>query len=212
MVKVKICGLTNLEDAQWAAKCGADALGFILSKKGPRFIEGDIAAAITAQLPPFISRVGVFVDEKTETIKRIADVCKLDYVQLHGKETPIYCGKLREQINCRIIKAFQVEGKKSLGGIKDYPVDSILLDAWSPEDHGGCGVSFDWELALDIAKNFPIILAGGLNPQNVKDAIRQVEPFAVDVSSGVQSTARQKDKEKIFKFIREAKCMTGEEN
>jgi phosphoribosylanthranilate isomerase len=212
MVKVKICGLTNLEDAQWAAKCGADALGFILSEKGPRFIEENIAASITSQLPPFVSRVGVFVDEEIETVKRIAVGCRLDYVQLHGDESPDYCDKLRDKINCRIIKAFQVKGIESLEGIKSYFLDSILLDAWSPEMHGGCGVSFDWKLALDVAKNCPIILAGGLNPKNVADAVRQVQPFAVDVSSGVQFTARQKDKEKVLEFIREAKGILGEED
>jgi phosphoribosylanthranilate isomerase len=212
MVKVKICGLTNLEDAQWAAQCGADALGFILSEKGPRFLEEDIASSITAQLPPFISRVGVFVDEKIDTVKRIADSCKLDYVQLHGEETPDYCDKLREQVNCRIIKAFRVKGAESLAGIKDYFLDSILLDAWSPEAHGGCGVSFDWKLALDVAKNCPIILAGGLNPKNVAEAVKQVNPFAVDVSSGVQSTARQKDRDKVLEFIQAAKGISRGEN
>lgn len=212
MVKVKICGLTNLEDAQWAANCGADALGFILSEKGPRFIKEDIAASITSQLPPFTSRVGVLVDEKVDTVKRIAEVCKLDYVQLHGEETPGYCDELREKINCKIIKAFRVKGIESLEGIKDYSLDGILLDAWSPDSHGGSGVSFDWKLALEVAKNCPIILAGGLNPQNVAEAVRQVNPFAVDVSSGVQSTARQKDKEKVLKFIRGAKGISGEEN
>lgn len=212
MVKVKICGLTNLEDAQWAAKCGADALGFILSEKGPRFLKKDIAASITSQLPPFISRVGVFVDEEIETVKRIANVCKLDYVQLHGDETPDYCGQLRDQITCRIIKAFRVKGIESLEGVKNYFVDSILFDAWSSEGHGGCGVSFDWKIALDVAKNCPIILAGGLNPENVAEAVRQVHPFAVDVSSGVQSTVRQKDKEKVLQFIQKAKGISREED
>lgn len=212
MVKVKICGLTNLEDAQWAAQCGADALGFILSEKGPRYIKEDMAASITGQLYPFVSRVGVFVDEEIETVKRIAGGCKLDYVQLHGDESPGYCDKLRDEINCRIIKAFRVKGIESLEGIEDYSLDGILLDAWSPDGHGGCGVSFDWELALDVAKNCPIILAGGLNPKNVADAVRQVHPFAVDVSSGVQFTERQKDKEKVLEFIREAKDISGEEN
>ena len=212
MVKVKVCGLTNLVDAQWAAKCGADALGFILSKKGPRFISEKIAASIISQLPPFTLRVGVLVDEEIETVKRIVEFCKLDYVQLHGEETPDYCEKLRNKINCKIIKAFRVKEIDSLKNIKDYFLDGILLDAWSPKSIGGSGVLFDWKLALELARDCPIILAGGLTPENVAEAVREVRPFAVDVSSGVQFTARQKDKEKVLEFIREAKGISEGES
>jgi phosphoribosylanthranilate isomerase len=210
MVKVKICGLTNLEDAEWAAKCGADALGFILSDKGPRYLQEDIASSIIPQLPPFVSRVGVFVNEEAETIKRIADSCKLDYVQLHGDETPDYCDKLRDRVNCKIIKAFRVKGPESLEVMGNYSVDSIILDAWSLDAHGGCGVTFDWNLALDVGCS--IILAGGLNPENVDEAVKQVNPFAVDVSSGVQFSARTKDPKKVLKFIRAAKGISGKDN
>jgi phosphoribosylanthranilate isomerase len=201
MVKVKICGITNLEDALLAIDAGADALGFVFFKESPRHVFPEQAAAIIRYLPPFVQTVGLFVNESPMTVNETADQCGLDIVQLHGEETPAYCDAVKR----RIIKVFRVKNITCLEPIKDYQVSAYLLDTWSPTAHGGTGRTFNWEVATCAAQTNRIILAGGLTVDNVAAAIEQVQPYGVDVSSGVESAPGQKDANKIREFIRRAR-------
>ncbi|QPJ65653.1 MAG: phosphoribosylanthranilate isomerase [Candidatus Nitrohelix vancouverensis] len=202
MVKVKICGTTRREDADAAVACGADALGFIFYKKSPRNITQTDARKIISTLPPFVKTVGVFVNETADAVNRAVEFCKLDAVQLHGDESPSYCKKIRAR---SVIKAIRVRGLESLSGLDQYPVAAFLLDAFSESARGGTGKTFDWPLALKAKKAGPVILAGGLTPSNVYQAVRQVKPYAVDICSGVEATPGIKDNKKLealFKALR----------
>jgi len=201
MVRVKICGITNLEDARVAVEAGADALGFVFYEKSPRFINPVRAAEIIAKLPPFIQSVGLFVNEETEKINWTADYCGLDLIQLHGDESPEDC----LEVNRRVIKAFRVQNIVSIDPLNKYQVAGYLLDAWSPDAYGGTGRTFNWELAGAARKYGPIILAGGLSPDNIVEAILSVKPYAIDVSSGVESEPGKKDPAKVREIIRLAK-------
>ena len=202
MTRVKICGITSLEDALAAVDAGADALGFVFFKESPRHIFPEEAARIIAQLPPFIQTVGLFVNENIAAVKETADLCRLDLLQLHGDETPEQC----HQLEHRVIKAFRIKDLNSLDPIVDYRVSGFLLDAYSPSAYGGTGMVFNWEIAAEAMKRHNrIILAGGLTPENVADAIRSVRPYAVDVSSGVETSPGKKDHQKVREFIRNAK-------
>lgn len=202
MVRVKICGITSLADARVAIGAGADALGFVFYERSPRHVSPQKAAAIIAQLPPFVQTVGLFVDAAAELVNWTADFCGLDLIQLHGAETPEYC----IDVNRRVIKAFRVKDSASLSGIGRYGVAAYLLDAWSPEAPGGTGLTFDWSLARQAAGTRPLILAGGLTPENVAAAIAAVRPYAVDVSSGVEEAPGKKDHGKIREFIAAARA------
>lgn len=200
--RIKICGITNIEDALVAADLGVEALGFVFAES-PRRVEPVEAKKIMDLLPPFISRVGVFVDEDIENIHEIAELCGLDAVQLHGLESPDYCRKVRR----RVIKAFRIKEEKDLKIIpKYYEVNAYLLDTYVPEIQGGTGVAFDWTLALK-AQEFgkPIILAGGLTPENVTAAIKVVQPYAVDVSSSIEERPGKKDLKKLKAFVEAVK-------
>ena len=197
MVKIKIWGITNLEDALVAVEAGADALGFVFFQGSSRYISPEHAAAIICRLPPFVQTVGLFVNEKSAIVNAIADQCGVDIVQLHGEESPEYC----QAINRRIIKAFRVKDAASLDTMADYRVAGWLLDAWSPVAHGGTGTTFNWDIAAHAAASRPIILAGGLTPENVAEAAVTVRPYAVDVSSGVESEPRKKSAGLINQFI-----------
>lgn len=201
MTKIKICGMRNLETAQAAAAMGAEALGFVFAPS-PRRIEPVVAKEIIAQLPPFVAAVGVFVNEDAGKVQEIADYCRLDYVQLHGEESLDYCRSLRT----KTIKAVRVRNMQSIELLKSYKsyVSSFLLDTYEPGKAGGTGATFIWDIALEAGKTGGIILAGGLNPENVGKAVRQARPYAVDVSSGVE-TEGQKDLDKIKKFIDEVR-------
>ena len=201
MIRVKICGIASLEDALAAIDAGADALGFVFSPKSPRHVFPEQAAAIIRHLPPFVQTVGLFVNETVETVNTTADLCGLDIIQLHGDEPPGFC----DSVNRRVIKAFRVKDIASLAPIKDYRVSACLLDAWSPVAHGGTGQTFNWEFAACAAHSGRIILAGGLNPDNVAEAIRQVRPYGVDVSSGVESAPGKKDAVLVQAFVAAAK-------
>ena len=200
-MRVKICGITCREDALSAVAAGADALGFVFFEKSLRFVTPRKAAAIIRELPPFVQTVGLFVNEEAEQVNWAANFCGLDLVQLHGEEDPEFC----RGVNRRVIKAFRVKDSASLTGIKRYQVTGYLLDAWSPQAHGGTGQTFDWELARSVATTGKLVLAGGLTPENVAEAVRTVAPYGVDVSSGVESTPGRKDPEKVRGFIRRAK-------
>ena len=201
MVRVKICGITSKDDALIAVAAGADALGFVFFEKSPRFISPQKAAAIIRDLPPLVQTVGLFVNEEADQVNWTTDFCGIDLVQLHGEEDPDYC----LGVNRRVIKAFRVKDSSSLAGIKRYQVSGFLLDAWSSAVHGGTGQSFDWDLAKVTGVADRLILAGGLTPENVAEAVRTVAPYGVDVSSGVESTPGRKDPDKVREFIRRAK-------
>jgi phosphoribosylanthranilate isomerase len=198
MVRIKICGITNVEDAMVAVEAGADVLGFVFYEKSLRFINPVRAAEIISRLPPFIQTVGLFVNEDSEKINWTADYCGLDLVQLHGDESPEDC----LEVNRRVIKAFRVQNIVSIDPLNMYQVSGYLLDAWSPDAYGGTGRTFNWELAEAARKFGPIILAGGLSPENIAEAIKSVKPYGVDVSSGVESAPGKKDAAMVKEFIR----------
>lgn len=203
MVKVKICGITNLEDAQAAVEEGADMLGFIFYNKSPRYIKPEKAKEIISNLPQEIEKVALFVnEEKGAVADALSRIREINLLQFHGDETPDYCNAF----NKRIIKAIRVKNKDSIRELASYNVNFFLLDAWKKDVYGGTGLNFDWKLT-ENAKQYkvPIILSGGLNPDNVKKAIELVKPYAVDVSSGVEISPGKKDSELIKKFIQEAK-------
>jgi phosphoribosylanthranilate isomerase len=190
MLRVKICGITNLEDALMAVELGADALGFIFADS-PRRIDKEKAREIISKLPPFITTIGVFVNERREVVEEIANECGLDALQFHGEETPDYC----RQFKRKVIKAFKIRTKEDLEGLRYYDVSAYLLD--SPVR----GIPFDWDLLTGFHSDKPVILAGGLNPDNVSSALSKFVPYAVDVSSGVEEYPGKKDREKIEKFM-----------
>ena len=201
MVKVKICGITNLDDALTAVEAGADALGFVFCSLSPRRVFPEQAADIIRQLPPFIQTVGLFVNEESSVVNAIADQCGLDIIQLHGEESTHYCNSIRR----RVIKAFRVKDITTLESLSQYQVSACLLDTWSPAAYGGTGHTFNWEIAAEAAhRGYRIVLAGGLTPENVAEAVQYVAPYAVDVSSGVECSPGLKDAEKIRKFILQA--------
>lgn len=196
MVRVKICGIRTWDEARAALDAGAHALGFVFAPS-PRRIHPEAAREIIMKLPPFVTTVGVFVNEPRYSLLEIASFCRLDVLQLHGEEPPEYC----HGISNRLIKAIRVKDIKALELIPKYRVDAFLLDAFVPGRAGGTGHTFNWEIARR-AKELgpPIILAGGLTPENVAEAIRKVRPYAVDVSSGVETNG-QKDPVKIARFL-----------
>ena len=197
-IKIKVCGTTNLRDALFAVDSGADAIGFIFYKKSPRYILQKDAKDIVAKLPPFVETVGVFVNETSDRVNRIAEQCKLTAIQLHGDESSAFCRRIKR----RVIKAFRVKDTNSFKGMADYDVSGFLLDSYNEESKGGTGKTFDWNLALRAKKQGPIILAGGLNPYNVYTAIHRVKPYGVDVCSGVEKSPGIKDSVKIDEFIK----------
>ena len=201
-VKVKICGMTNLKDVKVAVDGGVDAVGFIFYKKSPRSVTMQAVRKIVLELPPFVDSVGVFVNETAEQINKIADRCNLDRVQLHGNESPTFCKKIRR----RVIKAIRVKDIQSLKKLSDYPVSSFLLDTFSEDQYGGTGRVFDWNLAYPAKKYGPIILAGGLTPNNVRQAIQRIQPYGVDVCSGVESQPGIKDHKKMQIFLKNVKA------
>ena len=199
--RVKICGITNLEDAQCAVAAGADALGFVFYENSPRYVHPEKVGQIVSALPPFVTTVGLFVNADAEMIQQTMLTTGLNVVQLHGDESPEDC-----ILNpYPVIKAVRVKGVESLTGIDNYHVSALLLDAWNDQQYGGTGESFDWQLAKKLTGRLPLILAGGLNPDNVAQAIQVVNPYAVDVSSGVEESPGRKDHNKIREFIQQVR-------
>jgi phosphoribosylanthranilate isomerase len=201
-LKIKICGITNSEDARAAVEAGADALGFMFYERSPRCVTLALAAEIIRELPPFVAKVGVFVDATAEKVHRAIEECRIDTAQFHGEESPEFCG----QFGVKVIKAFRVRDRESLQALPSYRTDAWLLDSFVPGQPGGTGARFNWDLAVE-AKGLgkPVILAGGLTPANVAEAVRRVAPFGVDVSSGVESVPGKKDRQKIEAFITAAR-------
>jgi len=204
-VRVKICGITNLADAQVAVEAGADALGFMFYDRSPRSISTKTAAEISRALPPFTLRVGVFVNPSEELVFRAIGECGLSLLQFHGGEPPGFC----TQFGLMSMKAFRIRDAGSLKALPEYRTDAWLLDAYASDTLGGTGEKFNWNLVTEVPKlGKPVFLAGGLTPENVADAIRQVQPFGVDVSSGVESSPGKKDHAKVRAFIKMAKLQT----
>jgi len=199
-IKIKICGITNLQDAEAAVAAGVDALGFVFYPKSPRCIEPTVAKRIIAQLPPFVLPIGVFVNQSRETIRDVFNECDLAFAQLHGDETPEFC----ETLGRPVLRALRLRDRGSLLALAEYKgrigVRGFVVDAFSTEAYGGTGQTVDWSLAREAAQAAPILLAGGLTPSNVQEAIRQVHPYGVDVSSGVERSPGQKDHQKIRTF------------
>lgn len=202
MTKVKICGITNLEDALLSVKFGADALGFNFYPKSPRYIEAEKAREIIEQLPTEVLKVGVFVNESLEKIAEIAEIAKLNSLQLHGEETPEFAQELKEKTGLEIIKAFRVSPTFKPEDVLQYEVDAILLDAYNPKEHGGTGETFDWEIAKQVQKIFPkMYLAGGLSGNNLMKLLRHFQPFAVDACSLLEKEKGKKDETKLRRFL-----------
>lgn len=195
-VRIKICGVTRLEDALAAAQLGVDALGFNFWPGSKRFVTPEAAGRIIDRLPPFVVPVGVFVNQTEEELRAIAAESGIQVFQLHGDEPPELCGRL----HLPVVKAIPVDQVRSLSRLLSYEVQAFLLDTPS-RGFGGTGKPFDWSLAEGVSEVAPVILAGGLTPANVADAIRAVRPWAVDVASGVESAPGVKDPEKMSRFV-----------
>ncbi len=203
MTKVKICGITNLEDAMLSAKFGADALGFNFYVNSPRYILPEVAREMVDKLPENVLKVGVFVNEDLEKIIKIAKTANLDAIQLHGEETPEFAKELKTKTGLEIIKAFRVSLDFKPEDVLQYKVDAILLDAYSPKEHGGTGEIFDWEIARKVKEIFPkMYLAGGLSNENVVMLVKNIHPFAIDVCSGIEIFNGKKDKVGLINFIK----------
>jgi len=202
-LKVKICGITSVADGLAAATAGADLIGLMFYEKSPRHVSLETAAAVARAVPPFVLKVGVFVNPGEELVREAIAGCGLNLLQFHGDEAPGFC----TQFGVMSMKAFRVRDAGSLARLPDYATDAFLLDAYSGGGLGGTGEKFNWELAGEAKKlGRPIFLAGGLTPENVVAAVRQVQPFGVDVSSGVESAPGKKDAAKMRAFIQAAKA------
>ncbi|MGV8056929.1 MAG: phosphoribosylanthranilate isomerase [Smithellaceae bacterium] len=204
MTQVKICGITNEEDALCAAQCGADALGFIFYPSSPRYVAPDEALRIIQKLPAHIVRVGVFVNEPVAEVKRICQLCNLNFIQLHGDESVEYCRAFTPE---SIIKAVELSDESDLQKALNYQAAAVLVDSRAEGLYGGTGKKSNWDLALKLKSKKPLILSGGLNENNVREALEKVAPCALDINSGVEIKPGKKDHKKlagIFDIIRSA--------
>lgn len=204
MVRVKICGITNPKDALSAVDAGADALGFVFYKESPRYITPEKARAIITKIPSFTTAIGVFANESQHQVEEIVSLTGIDVIQLHGDETPDMC-----QYSRRVVKAIRVKTLQSLEPLKQYRdnVTAFLLDTYTPERLGGTGQIFNWDIAVEAKQFGTIILAGGLTPHNIANAVERVKPYGVDVSSGVEAKKGKKDHNKMKLFIERAKSV-----
>jgi phosphoribosylanthranilate isomerase len=208
-IRIKMCGTTNLEDALAAVEAGVDALGFIFYEKSPRNIDPEVARIIIEQLPPFVDTVGVFVDRDRAEVEEIIRFCGLGYAQLHGQESPKYCERLaRFTAPCQVLKALRVGGNLQADDITPYNdhVKGFLLDTYQKGVKGGTGQRFDWSLIQDLKLQRDVILAGGLDPENVQEALTAVRPYALDVNSGVETNPGQKNKSLIRSFVHQVRA------
>ena len=210
MIPVKICGITNKEDAICAAVCGAAALGFIFYPPSPRYLKPADARKIARVLPNNLVKIGVFVNEKPNEIKRIVEYCGLDMIQLHGDETPDFC---REFPSAQVIKAVELKNEADFVYAISYHVGAVLVDSRHAGLYGGTGKKANWDLACRIKNKKSLILSGGLNEKNVSEALKVVAPAALDINSGVESEPGRKDHaklERIFDIIRHADVQPNE--
>ncbi|MEK6732768.1 MAG: phosphoribosylanthranilate isomerase [Candidatus Omnitrophota bacterium] len=205
-VRVKFCGITSVEDKDSAIKAGADAIGLVFFKDSPRFVALEKAEIIAKDTPPFVSIVGVFVNERLDFIEECVERCNLNAVQIHGDEDVNYCLKFKDLKlqGVKLIKGIRVRDRESLSVIENCPADAILLDAYKKDAYGGTGQGFDRTLAI-IAKEYGknLIISGGLSTDNVYDIIKEVKPYGVDVSSGIESSPGKKNIELMEEFIQE---------
>jgi len=208
VTQIKICGITNREDAAFVAGCGADAVGFIFHQKSPRYVAPETVKQIIRKLPDDITTVGVFVDLNPLQVKDIVAFCGLDMVQLHGAESPAYCGGFPPS---QVIKACALKEEADVEHLGAYPVRAILVDAYDPVRHGGTGERADWTLAAKVKETHPLILAGGLSPVNIKEVIELVSPHAVDINSGVEASPGRKDHRKVKEVIALVQEVGGED-
>jgi phosphoribosylanthranilate isomerase len=196
--RVKICGITSVADGLAAAGAGADMIGLMFYPQSPRHITLEQAAEISRALPPFVQKVGVFANPDEAFVTQALSACGLSLLQFHGDETSEFC----TQFGVMSLKALRMQDRESLAQLEHFDTDAFLLDAYSKAGLGGTGETFNWELAIEAKKyGKPVFLAGGLTPNNVADAVRRVRPFAVDVSSGVESAPGKKDAAKVRAFI-----------
>ncbi len=199
-LKVKICGITRLEDALAAVRLGADALGFNFWPRSKRYLPPAQARAIVQRLPPLVTAVGVFVDPTRDEVRAAVETSGVVMAQLHGDEPPALCLSLPVPV----LKAIRVVDGNSLAALASYEVRGFVLDTPSP-GYGGSGKTFEWGLVAEVTRELPVVLAGGLTPENVGDAVRTLRPWAVDVASGVESAPGIKDPEKMRRFLEAAR-------
>ena len=206
--KIKICGITNPIDALHAIDSGADALGFVFYKKSPRNVSPNIVKSIVANLPPFVLPIGVFVNEEATAVRNIMDDCGLALAQIHGDETADYC----EALGRPVLRGIRLRDRNTFMAMAEYKgrarVRGFVLDAFSDTGYGGTGKTADWTLAKEAAQSFSFLLAGGLTPDNVQEAIQQVQPYGVDVSSGVEASPGKKNPAKVQAFIQAVKLVS----
>jgi phosphoribosylanthranilate isomerase len=205
ITKVKICGITNYDDAAAASDMGADLLGFNFYARSPRFVTPEIAAEIINKLPGFVDVAGVFVNASFERIKETLDTCQLNWIQLHGDETPDFCQSFLS-FNVRTMKALRVKDQSDIKKAESYFTDAILLDAFDPEKYGGTGLTFDWNIVGHIGKR--IFLAGGINPDNAAAAL-ELGVYGIDVCSGIEAVPGKKDHKKMKKLFENIKHLRG---
>jgi len=204
-VKVKICGITNYEDAAAAVDMGADLLGFNFYPKSPRFITSEKAAEIINKLPGFIDTVGVFVNASFQQIQETINQCQLNWVQLHGDESPQFCSSFLS-LNVKTMKALRVKDQNDIQQAENYFTDAILLDAFHPEKYGGTGLTFDWNIVGHIGKR--VFLAGGINPDNAAEAVK-LGVYGIDVCSGIEAQPGKKDHKKMEKLFESIRHLRG---
>jgi phosphoribosylanthranilate isomerase len=205
IVKVKICGITNYEDASTAVDMGADLLGFNFYPKSPRFVSPEKAKGIISKLPGFIDTVGVFVNASFEQIQETINQCQLNWIQLHGDEDPQFCNSFLS-LNVKTMKALRVKDQNDIQQAENYFTDAILLDAFDPERYGGTGLTFDWNIVGHIGKR--IFLAGGINPDNAPDAVK-LGVYGIDVCSGIEAEPGKKDHKKMKKLFENIRHLTA---
>lgn len=206
--KIKICGITNPIDGLHAIDAGADALGFVFYKKSPRQVSANVVKSIVANLPPFVLPVGVFVNENASVVRDTMDECGLALAQIHGDETADYC----ESLGRPVIRGIRLRDRHTFMAMAEYKgrarVRGFVLDAFTESAYGGTGKTADWSLAKEAAQSFSFLLAGGLTPENVQEAIQKVQPYGVDVSSGVEASPGKKDPSKVRAFIQAVKLVS----
>jgi phosphoribosylanthranilate isomerase len=209
-VRVKICGITRRDDAELAVELGAWALGLNFHEPSPRRVDIDTAAAIGAEFRRQAEVVGIFVNRELGEVAEIADACSLTMLQLHGDEGPVYCDEIRRRTGLKVMKAARVRDAASLQALGAFrQVDFHLVDAYHPDLFGGTGETFDWELLRGRRSKVPLVLSGGLTPENVHDAIVAVQPWAVDTASGTEASPGVKDPVKVQAFMRAAELVTA---
>ena len=209
MPKIKICGITNPIDALQAVDAGADALGFVFYKQSPRNVSPNVVKSIVVDLPPFVLPIGVFVNEESGKVRTIMHECGLAFAQIHGDESADYC----ETLGHPVIRGIRLRDRHTFLAMAEYRgrarVRGFVLDAFSDAAYGGTGTMADWTLAAEAARAFSCLLAGGLTPRNVQEALRNVQPYGVDVSSGVEAAPGKKDPAKVKAFIQAVQLVSS---